>query len=59
MTEHQGGCLCGCIRYIVNDEPEITAVCHCRYCQLRSGSAFGSLVYYKDEDFKITSGELK
>jgi|TARA_B110000914_G_C15223682_1_gene336284 hypothetical protein len=59
MLEHKGGCLCGCIRYIVSGEPEIAAVCHCRYCQLRSGSAFGSLAYFKDENFKIISGELK
>ena len=59
MLKHQGGCLCGNIRYAVNGEPEIAAICHCRYCQLRSGSAFGSLAYFKDENFKIISGELK
>jgi hypothetical protein len=59
MLKHKGGCLCGCIRYIVSGEPEIAAVCHCRYCQLRTGSAFGSLAYFKDENLKIISGELK
>jgi hypothetical protein len=59
MLKHQGGCLCGNIRYAVNGEPEIAAICHCRYCQLRSGSTFGSLAYFKDENFKFISGELK
>ena len=48
-----GGCLCGKVRYEANGKPEVTAVCHCRYCQLRSGSGFGVLVYYKEENFKI------
>ena len=39
--------------------PEIGAVCHCRYCQLRTGSAFGTLAYFKDENFKITAGKAK
>jgi len=59
ILEHQGGCLCGNIRYTVNGKPEIAAVCHCRYCQLRSGSAFGSIAYFKEDNFEIISGKLK
>ena len=55
--KYSGGCLCGSVRYEVEGSPEVTAVCHCRYCQLRSGSAFGTLVYFKEENFKIMSGE--
>ena len=55
--KHTGGCLCGQVRYEVNGEPEVTAVCHCRYCQLRSGSGFGILVYFKEKKFKITKGK--
>lgn len=59
MSEHNGGCLCGDLRYKVMGTPEIGAVCHCRYCQLRTGSAFGTLAYFKDENFKITADKVK
>lgn len=59
MSEHSGGCLCGDLRYKVMGNPEIGAVCHCRYCQLRTGSAFGTLAYFKDENVKITAGKGK
>ena len=45
------------VRYEVNGNPQVSAVCHCRYCQLRSGSAFGTLVYFSEENFKIISGK--
>ena len=59
MEEHQGGCLCGQLRYITKGAPYRAAVCHCRYCQLRSGSAFGNLVYFADDQIEIVAGELK
>ena len=59
MEEHQGGCLCGQLRYITKGAPDRAAVCHCRYCQLRSGSAFGNLVYFADDQIEIVAGELK
>ena len=34
-------------------------VCHCRYCQLRSGSPFGNLIYFKKENFKLKTEELQ
>lgn len=57
LLTHRGGCACGKIRYETVGEPQVTAVCHCRYCQLRSGSAFGTLVYFAEENFKIISGK--
>ena len=39
--KHQGGCLCGKVRYETDGSPERSGVCHCRYCQLRTGSSFG------------------
>ena len=44
--KHQGGCFCGKLRYETVGEPVRTAVCHCRYCQLRTGTAFGISVYF-------------
>ena len=56
---HKGGCLCGKARYETNGNPERSGVCHCRYCQLRTGSSFGISIYFKDEDVKVISGDLR
>ncbi|MFT4581638.1 MAG: hypothetical protein ACI915_000726 [Gammaproteobacteria bacterium] len=56
---HEGGCLCGQVRYKTTGEPSITGVCHCRYCQIRAGSAFGVLAYFTEQQITITSGECK
>ena len=56
--EHHGGCLCGNVRYTVIGHPKPTGVCHCRYCQLRTGSAFGVLAYFEPDKFRLDAGEL-
>jgi hypothetical protein len=55
---HEGGCLCGHIRYRTVGSPNIAGVCHCRYCQIRGGSAFGVLVYFDEDKVSVTSGNL-
>ena len=56
---HEGGCLCGAVRYRVTGQPFRTGVCHCRFCQRRTGSAFGVGVYFRKQDFELTRGALK
>ena len=51
--ENFGGCSCGKVRYKTLGYPSVSAVCHCRYCQLRSGSAFGVLVYFLEDNLKV------
>ena len=57
-TEHLGGCLCGAVRFKVTGEPTRVGVCHCRYCQLRTGSAFGIGVYVSRDKVEFLSGDL-
>jgi hypothetical protein len=36
----EGGCLCGAVRYVLESRPNYVYFCHCRDCQLESGSPF-------------------
>jgi len=58
---HEGGCLCGAVRYRVvgKPDPALTGVCHCTLCQRRTGSAFGISVYFNAVDVEIMQGVLK
>ncbi len=59
MSEiHEGGCLCGRVRYRTTGAPVRAGVCHCRYCQTRSGSAFGLSVYFDPKQVEHLSGDL-
>ena len=53
---HEGGCLCGALRYRVEGEPARSSVCSCTGCQRRTGSAFGFGAYFKAEQVKILRG---
>jgi hypothetical protein len=55
---HEGGCLCGKVRYRVVGNPNIAAVCHCTFCKRRTGSAFGTSAYFDEAAVDIT-GVLK
>ena len=58
MTEaHEGGCLCGEVRYAVRGEPVRTSVCHCAYCQHRTGTAFAVLPVFRAEAVALLRGE--
>ncbi len=56
---HHGGCSCGAVRYETHGNPTRVAVCHCRYYQTRTVSAFGMNVYFEDSQIQFISGELK
>lgn len=38
---HEGGCVCKAVRYRTHGDPARVTVCHCSWCQRRTGSAFG------------------
>jgi hypothetical protein len=39
--------------------PKYAAVCHCKLCQRRTGSAFGFSAYFDESAVEITTGILK
>jgi hypothetical protein len=49
-STHEGGCLCGDIRYEAVAEPKRVTICHCTFCQRFTGSAFLIEPIFKKED---------
>jgi hypothetical protein len=54
-----GGCHCGQVRYEAEVDPDGVIICHCTDCQTLSGSAFRTVVFTKEDTFKLLSGDLK
>jgi len=53
-----GGCQCGAIRYVLDQEPVDVHVCHCRMCQKASGGPFAVIVPVPKTAFRVTRGEF-
>jgi hypothetical protein len=58
MEIHQGGCLCGSVRYRAKGRPERVSVCHCTQCQRRTGSALALVAHFKAANLAITGDPL-
>lgn len=57
--QHDGGCLCGAVRYSFHSNPTYAAHCHCRSCQRAIGAGFVTWVGVKPENFHLVHGEVK
>ena len=57
MKDWTGGCLCGAVRYELASKPFDAGWCHCRTCQLSSGSPAMVFASVPVEDFTFTAGE--
>lgn len=51
--------LCGAVCYEFNGESGQLLLCHCTFCQARSGSTFGMSLYLDADALRITEGDLK
>ena len=57
-TMHEGGCLCGAMRYRAEAGPTGTAThCFCRMCRKANGGTFVTWVEHAWESFVFTKGE--
>ena len=54
-TLQQGGCVCNNIRYTISGAPLRVTICHCTWCQRRTGSAFGVEVVFNKEQIVFQS----
>jgi hypothetical protein len=57
MALQEGGCLCGGLRFAVAKAPLGVTVCHCRFCQRATGSAYMVEPVFAREDVVMTRGE--
>ena len=56
MALGQGGCICGAVRYEMLAAPLRVTICHCRFCQRATGSAYMVEPVFRLEDLRITRG---
>jgi hypothetical protein len=56
MEAREGGCLCSSIRYRVDAPPVRVTICHCRFCQRATGSAYMVEPVFERSAFAITTG---
>lgn len=56
MARHEGGCLCGEVRFAVSTDPMRVTVCHCHFCQRNTGTAFMVEPVFAKTAFQLLSG---
>src|SRR5262245_25131169 len=56
---HEGGCLCRDIRYRAFGPPLEAIVCHCNFCQRRTGAAFAIEVFFPANQVEFIGSSLK
>ncbi len=51
---HQGGCLCGAVRYEAEGPPIVVAHCHCEACQRASGAGHSTVAMFPASAVHLT-----
>ena len=59
MTNITGGCHCGAIRYQIEGEPIVHALCHCTDCRRHAGAPMVGWSMYAEDTLKVTKGTPK
>lgn len=58
-TQHEGGCLCGRLRYRISGTIDSIGHCHCTMCRRAHGAVAVTWITLKAEQFTFTSGKPK
>ena len=58
MAENAGGCVCGANRFKAIGDPRRVTICHCKWCQRRTGTAFGVEVVFNSDQVEIAGREI-
>ncbi len=56
-TVHEGGCLCGAVRYKTTADPQHVIICHCTFCQRFTGSAFLVAPVFNKVDVELSGAK--
>ncbi len=56
FRRHEGGCLCGRIRYRIAEPARFSSLCHCRSCQRATGSPVAGFVGLPAGQYKLLDG---
>jgi hypothetical protein len=57
VSDLEGGCACGAVRYRLGSTPMFVHCCHCRDCQRQTGSAFVINALIETDRITLLSGE--
>jgi hypothetical protein len=55
---HNGGCLCGAVRFEAQGAPKWTAYCHCDSCRKHTGAPVAAFAGFEREQVAFTGAEL-
>ena len=58
VSEREGGCACGAVRYRIEGDPIFVNNCHCRQCQQQTGSTSVVNAFFESDRITLLSGEL-
>lgn len=58
-VHHEGGCLCGALRYAVSEAPARLSYCTCRFCQKMTGTPMNALASFARQSFALLAGEAR
>jgi hypothetical protein len=59
MTRRTATCACGRVQVTVENDPYRVVICHCEFCQKRSGGVFAVTAHFAEEQIVNTRGETK
>jgi hypothetical protein len=58
MSNLEGGCACGAVRYRLESAPMFVHCCHCKDCQRQTGSAFVLNALMETNRLTVLKGEV-
>ena len=55
---HEGGCLCGAVRYALTARPKAINACHCTYCRQLTGAGAAIFLHMERAAITVNDGAL-